>query len=118
MKLGKFISVLAVLASAAGVIYLAYNFFKKHCLVCCDGTDGCEYLDAYTEEFGDCLLYTSVGRQLYHQRFVAAGAHLFYHVAGGGRLHAKSHAARLYVGAGDVELQQVKVLAVQQLHTL
>ena len=53
MKLGKFISVLAVLASAAGVIYLAYKFFKKHCLVCCDGTDGCEYLDAYTEEFGD-----------------------------------------------------------------
>ena len=51
MKFSKLLSTLAVLASAAGVIYLGYKFFKKHC-VCCDD-DGCEYLDAYTDEFGE-----------------------------------------------------------------
>ena len=52
MKFSKLLSTLAVLASAAGVIYLAYKFFKKHCVCCCDD-DGCEYLDAYTDEFGE-----------------------------------------------------------------
>ena len=52
MKFSKLLSTLAVLASAAGVIYLAYKFFKKHCVCCCDD-DSCEYLDAYTDEFGE-----------------------------------------------------------------
>ena len=59
-----------------------------------------------------------VGGEFYHQLVPADGPHLPHKLPGDVRLKAEAHTAVLCIGAGDVQLQKVQRVVVEQRHPL
>ena len=75
----------------------------------------CTGLFTGKRHFGDVF---RVGAQLYHQRLFGARAHARHHFAGALRTDAVSDAPGLHIRAGNIQLYQIYIRAVQKARTL